>query len=111
MLEDAFLTWDSSVLGDLFEEGAMVLTRHGNRPARGIEEVAVQVTAMWERGQSHVAGAGTILQARDTALVLAADALSVMRRGGDCTWRYTICVFSPHLSQGGVMTSEGAGLG
>jgi hypothetical protein len=106
MLEDAFLASDSSVLGDLFEEGAMLLTRHGNGPVRGIEEVTVQVAAMWERGHSHVAGAATIFQAQGTALVLGDDTLSVMRRGGDCRWRYAICVFSPHLPRAEAWTSK-----
>lgn len=105
MLEDAFLTWDSSVLWDLVEEGAVVLTGHGNRPARGLDEVTLQVAAMWERGRTHVAGAGTVFQSRDTALVLGTDALSVMRRGADRTWRYSICVFSSHLLKGRPLTS------
>jgi hypothetical protein len=108
MLEDAFLSWDRSVLRDLFEEGAVVLAQPERRPARGIEEVTSRVVGMWERGRTVVGGAGTILRTGDTALALGADALSVMRRGGDCRWRYSIFVFSPYLPRGEAWTPDGA---
>lgn len=109
MLEDAFLTWDDAVLGELFEEGAVVLARPDHRPARGIDEVTHRVVTMWEQGSTVVGGAGTIVRAGDTALGFGDETLVVMRRGGDRKWRYSICVFAPHLPSGETWAPEEAG--
>lgn len=108
MLEDAFLSWDRSVLRELFEEGAVVLARSDHHPARGIDEVTGSIVGMWEQGRTIVGGAGTIVRAGDTALALGGETLAVMRRGGDRRWRYSICVFSSRRPSGERWTSEGA---
>ncbi len=45
---------------------------------------------MWERDRTYLADPRRVLQARDTALVVAARAINVLRRGDDGTWRYAI---------------------
>lgn len=88
LLEDASILHDTEALARLFADGALVV--QGDRSARGREEVTRLVASTWAAGRSHVAGEGRILQARDLALVVRADGISVLRRGADGSWRYAI---------------------
>ena len=88
LLEDAFVIRDREALSRLFEDDA-VLEGDGRR-AQGGDEIAHYATAMWGRERTYVADPRHVLQARDTALVVAAASISVMRRGSDGTWRYAI---------------------
>jgi hypothetical protein len=109
MLEDAFLTWEYAVLSELFEKGAVVLARPDHRPARGIGAVTRRVVTTWEQGSTLSAVPGPLCGRGDTALDFGDETLAVMRRGGDRRWRYSICVFSPHLPCGEAWATERAG--
>jgi ketosteroid isomerase-like protein len=92
LLEDAYVLRDHKALSRLFEDDA-VLEDDGLR-ARGSGEIASHATAMWDREQTYVADPRRVLQARDTALVVAVGGISVVRRGSDGAWRYVISLRS-----------------
>jgi ketosteroid isomerase-like protein len=89
LFEDAFVIRDSDALAQLFEDGAVLVASSGSTEARG-EQIARSVAAMWEDDCIYVAEAQRVLQARDTALVVAERGINVVRRGGDHRWRYAI---------------------
>ena len=91
LLEDAFVTRDRDALCDLFEDGAL-LAADDKRHARGLGEIARVAASMWEDGRTYIAEPRRVLQARDTALVVADRGLNVVRRGSDGGWRYAISV-------------------
>jgi hypothetical protein len=93
LLEDAFVTRDREALTELFEDGA-VLAADDVREARGEGELARTATALWDHDRTYVADPRKVLQARDTALVVADRGISVARRGSDGAWRYAIAVLS-----------------
>ena len=59
-------------------------TRAGARPS------ASALAELWDRDRTYVARTRQVLQARDTALVVADTGIHVLHRGGDGTWRATI---------------------
>jgi hypothetical protein len=89
LLEDAFVMRDRQALGELFEDCAVV-GAGARRDARGGEEIKRLVAEMWERDRLYLADARRVLQARETALVVARRGIHVVRRGSDGTWRYVI---------------------
>ena len=93
LLEDAFVTRDAEALSGMFAEGAVLAI--GERPdaARGTEEISRFAAALWD-DRTYVAEPRRVVQARDTALVLADRAINVVRRGSDGAWRYTIALLS-----------------
>lgn len=93
LLEDAFVTRDREALTDLFDDGAVLATRDEPH-ARGADEIARAATSMWEDGRTYVADPRRVLQARDTALVVAQRGVNVVRRGTDGCWRYAIALLS-----------------
>ncbi len=94
LFEDAFVIRDREALTQLFEEGAVIAAADGRRGARGGEEIARFATAMWRRDRTYLAEPRRILQARDTALVVADRGINVVRRGSDGAWRYAISLLS-----------------
>ena len=94
MLEDAFVTRDRDALAELFAEEAVLVAGDGRREARGGEEIARFAEAMWQADRTYVAEPQRVLQARDTALVVADRSINVVRRGADGTWRYAISLLS-----------------
>jgi ketosteroid isomerase-like protein len=90
LFEDAFVVRDSDALAQLFEDAAVLVAGGGPEEARGGEEIARFATAMWERDRTYLADPRRVLQARDTALVVAERGINVLRRGSDGTWRYAI---------------------
>lgn len=94
LFEDAFVTRDREALAELFEEGAVLDAGDGLAEARGGEQIALFATAMWERDRTYLANPRRILQACDTALVVAERGVNVMRRGRDGGWRYAIALLS-----------------
>jgi hypothetical protein len=94
MFEDAFLLRDPHELGLLFGDNAVLAAANERHEARGANEIAKLLGAMWERDRTFVADPRRILQTRDTALVLAPQHIAVVRRGADRGWRYAISLLS-----------------
>jgi len=94
LFEDAFVLRDAEALRGMFAEGAVLAV--GDRPdaARGTEEIGRLATALWAGDRTYVAEPRRVVQARDTALVLADRAINVLRRGSDGAWRYAIALLS-----------------
>jgi ketosteroid isomerase-like protein len=90
LFEDAFVVRDLDALARLFEDGAVLVAGGGPQEARGAAHIARFATAMWECDRTYLADPRRVLQARDTALVVAERAINVLRRGSDGTWRYAI---------------------
>jgi ketosteroid isomerase-like protein len=90
LLEDAYVVRDRDALAQLFEDGAVLVAGSGRPEARAGSQIARFATAMWERDRTYLADPRRVLQARDTALVVAERAINVLRRGSDGTWRYAI---------------------
>ncbi len=88
LLEDAFVVRDRASVVELFEDGAVLGTVRCE--ARGGEQIARLATAMWERGHGYLADPLRVIQARATALVVAHNAVNVVRRRSDGRWRYAI---------------------
>ncbi|RDI74406.1 hypothetical protein Gocc_1982 [Gaiella occulta] len=93
LLEDAFVTHDGEALALLFEDGA-VLAARDQCHARGPDEIARVARWIWEDGRTYVAELRQVLQARDTALVVADRGVNVVRRGSDGVWRYAIALLT-----------------
>jgi hypothetical protein len=93
LLEDAFVIRDGEALIELFENGAVLVTGDVQQ-ARGEEEIARLARTLWNRDDTYFAAPRRILQARDTALVVADRGINVARRGSDGAWRYAIALLS-----------------
>jgi ketosteroid isomerase-like protein len=94
LFEDAFVTRDAEALSAMFAEGAVLAVGKGPATARGPEEIGRLATALWEGDRTYVAEPRRVVQARETALILADRAINVVRRGSDGAWRYTIAILS-----------------
>jgi ketosteroid isomerase-like protein len=96
LFEDAFVVRDSEALAQLFEDDAVLVAHDGKAKARGGEAIAHLATAIWEGDRTYLADPRHVLQARDTALVVAKRSINVVRRGRDGAWRYAIALLSLH---------------
>ena len=94
LFEDAFVVRDRNALGELFDEGALLVTADGRCEARGTLEIARTAATIWESNGTYLADPTRVVQSRDTALVVATGAINVMRRGRDGVWRYAIAVLT-----------------
>ena len=94
MLEDAFVVRDGRALARLFEDGAVLVTSDGGPEACGAEQIVRLATAMWERERGYLADPRRVLQSRNTALIVAAQSVNVVRRGSDGTWRFAISLLA-----------------
>lgn len=94
LFEDAFVTRDSAELSRMFDEGAVLAVGGELRAARGADEIGRLARALWDGNRTYVADPRHVVQARDTALVLAEGAINVLRRGSDGAWRYAIALLS-----------------
>jgi ketosteroid isomerase-like protein len=92
LLEDAFVTRDAEALSRMFVEDAALVVAGRPGAARGAGEIGRLATALWDGGRTYVAAPGRVVQAGETALVLAEGTISVLRRGGDGAWRYEIAL-------------------
>jgi hypothetical protein len=90
LLEDAFVLHDPQALAELFQPGAMLVASDGLPEARGRRQIARVAAQLWDSQQLYLADPHRVLQARDTALVVAGQAINVVRRGDDGFWRYAI---------------------
>ena len=93
LLEDAVVIRDHEALVRLFEADAVLVGGDGRR-AQGAEEIALGLEALWDGDRTYVADPLRVLQSRDTALVVAQESVSVMRRGSDGGWRFAISLLS-----------------
>lgn len=92
LFEDAFVVRDRDAVADLFEDGAVLVIAGGE--ARGAEQIARVATELWSRDITYVADPRRVLQSRGTALVVARNAVNVIRRGADGRWRYAISLLA-----------------
>jgi Domain of unknown function (DUF4440) len=96
LFEDAFVIRDPRAVADLFEADAVLAALGSTEVARGSAAIQALAARLWEGDHTYVADPRTVLQTRDTALVVASGAISVVRRG-DHGWRYAISLLSlPH---------------
>jgi hypothetical protein len=93
LLEDAFVIRDREALTQLFESGGVLVTSDVEE-ARGEQEIGRFATALWNGDRTYVADPRRVLQARDTALVVADGGINVARRARDGAWRYAIALLS-----------------
>ncbi|HUR83924.1 MAG TPA: hypothetical protein VMY78_01140 [Solirubrobacteraceae bacterium] len=94
LFEDAFVVRDCAAVAALFEEGAVLVMSGVRGEVRGDEEIARTATAMWSADRTYLAAPQRVLQARDTALIVAPNGVNVVRRAGDGTWRYAIALLA-----------------
>lgn len=94
LLEDAFVTRDAESLSRMFAKGAVLSVADRPGAARGAEEIERLATVLWAGGRTYFAAPRRVVQAGETALVVAERAISVVRRGSDGTWRYAIALLS-----------------
>jgi ketosteroid isomerase-like protein len=94
LFEDAFVTRDAEALCGMFAEGAVLAIGEGPGAARGTEEIGRLATALWTGDRTYVAEPRRVVQAGDTAIVLADRAINVVRRESDGAWRYAIALLS-----------------
>ena len=104
LFEDAFVMRDPAELSALFGDGAVLVASAGGPEARRHEAISQAVTALWGNGRTYVAGTRRVLQARDTALVVADAGVHVLRRAPDAGWRVAISLLdfdgsTPHEEQ------------
>lgn len=94
LFEDAFVLRDPGAVAPLFEARALLVARGVTGETRGSRAIAQSASALWSRDLAYVADPRRVIQAHDLALVLATQATSVVRRGGDGGWRYVISLLS-----------------
>jgi Domain of unknown function (DUF4440) len=90
LLEDAVVVRDRAAIAELFEDGAVLVMADAAGEARGAAEIARLAAGLWAHDLTYLADPRRVLQARDTALVVAQHGVSVVRRGDHGTWRYAI---------------------
>lgn len=100
LLEDALVVRDRAALSVLFEDGAVLLRSGAPGEARGGRQIVQVAGELWDRGLTYLAEPPRVVQARDTALVVAEHGVSVARRNAGGTWRYAISLlaFDAHTS-------------
>lgn len=90
LLEDAVVLRSGRAVADLFASDGLLAVGWDGAPARGGPRIARAAAALWQGPRTYVAEPRLVLQARDTALVLAAGAVHVARRAADGRWRSAI---------------------
>jgi ketosteroid isomerase-like protein len=90
LFEDAFVLRDPDDLSALYDEGAVLVAGADGPETRGGAAIGRAVAALWGDGRTYVAGSRRVLQARDTALLVADAGVHVLRRAGDGGWRVAI---------------------
>jgi hypothetical protein len=96
LLEDALVVEDAEAIGGLFEPGAVLA--HGEQSARGIR-IAPLLCGLRRAGFIYVAAPQRVLQADDTALIVAGRSISVVHRDATARWRYAITAIDPKGTQ------------
>jgi hypothetical protein len=101
LLEDALVVRDPAALSALFEDGAVLVRSGAPGEARGGRQIVQVVGELWARDLTYLAEPCRVLQARDTALVVAEHGVSVARRNPGGMWRYAISLlaFDTHTTE------------
>jgi len=94
LLEDALVMRDAALLSGMYEPGAILMTAH-SEPVTGPEACAQRALGLWQGDRSYVADPRLVMQARDLALVVSNDCVSVVRRDRTGCWRYAIVLQGP----------------
>ncbi|MEJ7804084.1 MAG: hypothetical protein WKH68_12065 [Candidatus Limnocylindria bacterium] len=94
LLEDAFIVHDTTALGLLFEDGAVLDPGRAQSEVRGRADIERAAMTMWDHDRTYLAEPRRVLQAGDTALSLGGG-IKVARRGPDGAWRFAIAVIEP----------------
>ncbi len=94
LLEDALLTRNLQALCDMFENGGVLVAGGPAREAHGVQAIRRLAQAILDTDQSYIAEPLRVLQAGDTAMVLANGGINVVRRGSDGSWRYAIALLA-----------------
>lgn len=89
LLEDAFVLRNAKALVQLLEVGAVLATIGSSHEARGRYDIGDVAAHLWTL-RHYVADPRRVLQAGDTTPILCPEAVNVVRRGDEGTWRYTI---------------------
>jgi len=92
LLEDALLGGEHDAVSALFADGAVLAHAGIAVHARGSQQIAREAAALCEAELAYVASPKRVLQARNTVLVIAEQAINVAVRGDDRAWRYAIAV-------------------
>jgi ketosteroid isomerase-like protein len=90
LLEDAHVVRDAGRVAGLYLDSAVLTCAGGHSAARGAAEIASFASWMWARDYTYLAEPAHVIETRDTALIIARDAVNVGRREPDGTWRYAI---------------------
>jgi hypothetical protein len=98
LFEDAFVVRDRGEFCTLFGDGAVFAPGEAGE-ARGAEAIAAAAAELWASGRTYAGGARRVLQARDTALVIAPTGIHVARRAADRTWRVAISLLNLTTSE------------
>ena len=93
LLEDAVLIADADAAAQLFEPYGLLFVEATACELRGREGIRRAAAGCLCRGGS-LGAPRHVLQAGDTALLLGADVVNVVRRGEDGSWKYVICVLA-----------------
>ncbi len=97
LLEDAFVVRDRAAVVNLFElDGLAAGAMH---TARG-PQIGAFVADLWARDLTYLARPRRVLQAGDTALIVAERAISVVCRSDD-RWRYSISLLDTEPKSNG----------
>jgi hypothetical protein len=90
LLEDAIVVQDRGMLRGLFEDGAALVLARGRPVVSGPPRIAELLVRLGSEGGGFVAEVGQVVRSRNLALVVSADAVSVVRRDERGVWRYII---------------------
>ena len=101
LLEDAFVVRDRTEIAGLFETDALLATAGADARGAGIEAF---IAALWASELTYLAQPRRVLQAGNTALIVAQQSISVVRRAADARWRYAIALLNPILQRRPSMT-------
>jgi hypothetical protein len=106
LLEDAVLMDDADAAARLFEPYGLLFAE-GTACELVSREGIRRAAAGWLFRDGYLGTARHVLQAGDTALLLGADVVSVVRRREDGSWKYVICFLAagqPASTAGGTIS-------
>jgi ketosteroid isomerase-like protein len=100
LLEDAFVSGEPAAFQVLFDDAA-VLVEAGGLEVRGGGAISLALADLGSCSHTYLACPQRVLQARDTALVIADAGTHVVRRGSDGAWRAAISLLDININGDG----------